>query len=205
MDYAKKIYTLNGTDYNASSCKGKKILHIGCGHSKIHGATGVDSLDLSEVDVVHDLDKTPWPVEQGTYDLVFAHSVLEHLDSIPTAMQQIYDSLRPGGHAVLTVPYFRHLDAVTDPTHKHFFCARSLDYFLEEKSSLAEYDYTDTKFKATGFWYGWPHPSNKTLVRFLKKMILARPKFYDQYLSILFPVKILIWELEKVKNSGDAN
>ena len=59
-----------------------KILHIGCGKNKRTGAVGVDVLPLDGVDLVHDLNRTPYPFNNNEFDLVVAEHVLEHLDDL---------------------------------------------------------------------------------------------------------------------------
>ena len=194
----QKIYTSQGVT-RENVFIGKRVLHIGCGKSKLKGALGVDALPLSGVDVVHDLDSFSWPFEDASIDIIFAHSVLEHLHSVPKVFEELQRIGKNGTRVVITVPYFRSVDAFVDPTHTHFFTSGSLDYFLEGGNSLSSYDYTKHKFKKIGFWYGWPYPSQNVLARIFKKWIHACPQFYDQYLSLLFPVKILVWELEVVK------
>jgi len=105
--------------------------------------------------------------------------------------------LRPGGRVVIQVPYFRSIDAFSDPTHKHFFTAQSLDYFVEG-SKLATYHYSKALFRKAGFWYGWPHKAHNPLVQVFKKFIHNHTKAYDQSLSILMPSKCVTWELEKI-------
>jgi len=193
--FALKIYTKSGTVKDDIS-GGKKVLHLGCGNSKLQGAVGVDMLKVPAVDVVCNLDITPWPFEDDSVDLIFAHNVLEHVDNIVEFLNEVWRVGKNNSRIVIAVPYFRSIDAFTDPTHKHFFTANSLDYFTEEGGSLSAYGYTDYKFEKIGFWYGWPQDSDNLLVRIFKRFICKHPKFYDQYVSLFLPVKLLIWELE---------
>jgi len=198
---AQKIYTKSGMA-RENPFLGKKVLHVGCGTAKLPGATGVDVLKLSGVDVVHDLDKTPWPFADNTFDVILAHSVLEHVDSVLHFMNEAYRVGKPDARLVICVPYFRSVDAYDDPTHRHFFTSRSMEYFLDDGNSLAAYSYSGARFKKIGFWYGWPHPSRNPIPWFLKKTAHRFPHFYDQYLSLLLPVKVLFWDLEVIKNKN---
>ena len=83
--------------------------------------------------------------------------------------------------------------------HKHFFTSRSFDYFINERNSLSDYNYTKFNFKRIGFWYGWPAKSNNQIVNIFKDYIAKNNRFYDQHLSLLLPIKILTWELEVIK------
>lgn len=192
---AQKIYTPCGTA-KENPFPGKRTLHLGCGNAKLPGAIGIDILSLPAVDLVHNLDSTPWPIQGESIDLFIAHSVLEHLRSLPAFFEEIWRTGKNGACVVITVPYFRSIDAFADPTHAHFFTSRSLDYFCDVSNSLSKYGYTPHKFKKLGFWYGWPQPSRNPIARWFKRFIHAYPLFYDQYLSVVLPVKILVWELE---------
>jgi len=192
------IYTRGGFA-RTNPFPGSAALHLGCGAAKLPGATGVDALALPGVDVVHDLNTTPWPFAEGSFDVILAHSVLEHLGSVVDFMNEAYRVGKPGARLVIGVPYFRSVDASDDPTHRHFFTARSMDYFLDDGNARAAYAYSGARFKKVGFWYGWPHPSRNPISWSLKKTAHRFPHFYDQYLSLLLPVQVLFWELEVLK------
>ena len=198
MIYAERIYTRQGMVKENIFTNGERVLHIGSGKKVLMGATTIDMLNLKGVDTVHNLDSTPWPYADNTFDLIFAHSVFEHLDNQIAIMKEMSRILKPKGRIVIAVPYFRCPDAFTDPTHRHFFTTRSMDYYIEGKS-LSQYAYTDVQFTLRGFWFGWPQVSHNPFVRIFKWYITKHPRFYDSHLSLLFPMKIIIWELEVIK------
>ena len=51
-----------------------------------------------------DLESKPLPWEDGSFDVVVCNQVLEHLKNIWLPMSEMHRVLRPGGHAVLSVP-----------------------------------------------------------------------------------------------------
>jgi SAM-dependent methyltransferase len=194
-NYAQIIYTPAGLVKN-NPWPEKKILHLGCGKKKIDGAIGMDILSLAGVDVVHNLDIYPWPIEDSSVDMVVCHSVVEHITDLVSFFNEIWRILKIEGRVVVAVPYFRSVDSFTDITHKHFFTSNSMDYFCDKQNGLSNYQYTDRLFSQVGFWYGWPSLSNRRLIRIFKKFILRHRNFYDQFLSLVLPVKVLVWELE---------
>lgn len=201
--FAQKIYTQNGVTKENIFTNGERVLHIGSGSNKLPGTETVDILDLPNVDKVHDLDEFPWPYEENSFDLVFGHNVFEHLDNQVASMEELWRILKPGGRLLITVPYFRSVDAFNDSTHEHFFTSASMKFYLDEDNQQAGYHYTDKQFKEIGFWYGWPQPSKNPVVKIFKSFIKNHSWFYDQYLSLLFPVQILVWELEAIKGKRD--
>lgn len=198
--YTEQIYTYKGVTKENLFSNGKKALHIGSGKKRLPGSTTIDILDLPGVDIVHNLDIMPWPFQDNEFDLVFAHSVFEHLEDQIAIMEEMHRILKPGGRIIITVPHFRCTDAFTDSTHTHFFTTQSMDYYIrDEKNKLANFEYTKKQFKKIGFWFGWPQPSRNLIVRLFKWYIARHPHFYDTHLSLLFPLKIVIWELEVIK------
>jgi SAM-dependent methyltransferase len=57
-------------------------------------------LEVARVDL--EAQRFPWP--DGSVDLVICNQVLEHLKNIWLPMSEMHRVLRPGGHAVLSVP-----------------------------------------------------------------------------------------------------
>lgn len=195
--WSPRIFTTNG--FVKDNIVGDiRALDVGCGGRKLLGAVGMDSLKLSGVDVVHNIDSCPWPFKDDSFDLVLMNHSLEHAQDIIKTLEETHRILNKGGRVVIQVPYFRCVDAYNDPTHKHFFTARTLDYIIKD-SGLSKYKYTNKLFTKKGFWYGWPHSSKNPFVRVLKSFIHKHSDFYDQYLSLIVSNKCLTWELEAVK------
>lgn len=100
-------------------CPGQSLLDIGMarggsmqvardlGWTEIHGIdcneTFLRELELRQFHVrVADAHALPYPA--GRFDAVLMSHVLEHLDSPPRALAEVYRVLNPGGVAVITVP-----------------------------------------------------------------------------------------------------
>lgn len=172
----------------------KKILDIGCGGRKFPGAVGIDRVKGAGVDIVWDLDSYPWPLQDNSFDLIILQHSLEHLEDIVKAMEEIYRIGKNGGRVLIQVPFFRNLDAIKDITHKHFFTLDSIDYFIDGTKSF-DYHYSKSKFEIAGSWLGWPGRSKNFLRGIFKFLINKMPGFYEQYLSFIYPVKNIAWEL----------
>lgn len=105
-------------------------LNLGSGGTPLDNYINVDvNPKVPRVDVVHDLNKYPWPFEGDSVDEVFMDNCLEHLLEHNRAMKEIYRILKKGGMAKIIVPHFTWQYAFTDPTHKHFFAYNTFFYY----------------------------------------------------------------------------
>lgn len=55
-------------------------LDIGCGGSKQKGFVGMDIRPLPGVDIVHDLEKFPWPIPTEAASFAMSSHVIEHIN-----------------------------------------------------------------------------------------------------------------------------
>jgi len=93
------------------------VLDLGCGEVKQDPAhIGVDLRPTKAVDVVADVS-AGLPFRTGSADRVFAVHVLEHLPDYLPLLAEIRRVLRPGGLLHVLAPWWRHVNAVADPTH----------------------------------------------------------------------------------------
>lgn len=163
-------------------------LDIGCGPSKIAGFKGIDIREFPSVDIVHDLNVVPWPLDDSSASLVIASHVVEHVDSVISFMSELHRILKDDGKLVIRYPHYSQRHAFTDPTHRRFMTLESLDFFIFKSELFGEY----SKF---GF-------------RLIRKIlnadndiawILSMLSFesYEKYWCKLFPAWQVILELEK--------
>jgi len=119
-------------------------LNLGCGRKKIKGYIGIDNIKTSSVDIVHNLNRFPYPFKKNTVDEILMDNVLEHLDNVVKVLEELDRILASNGKIIILVPYAKSDWSFVDPTHKHFFTEHSLDYFSED----FEYSYySKVKFK----------------------------------------------------------
>ena len=195
--WAQKIYTPLGFN-RENILEDKKALDVGCGQRKLKGAVGLDINPKSEAEIIHDFNQIPWPLKENSFDLILLNQTLEHSHDVLKILGEVHRVAKSGSRVVIQVPYFRSLDASTDPTHRHFFTSRSLDFVIAGEK-LSQAGYVDFQFKKIGFWYGWPHKSRNSFVGLFKKIIHRFPDFYDRFLSLILPMECLTWELEVIK------
>lgn len=90
-------------------------------------------------DVVHDLNRTPWPWPDDQFDELHAYEVLEHLGrqgdaaSFFATFAEAWRILKPGGHLIGTCPSWRSMWAWGDPSHTRVISTGSL-VFLDQQA-----------------------------------------------------------------------
>ncbi len=126
-----------------------EALILGCGprYSKrpdTHCETLLDVRAFDGIDVIHDLNKTPWPFKASSFDEVVAIHVVEHLQDLISFMDESWRILRKGGALYLETPEAGNNYDLThaDPTHvrcyrKHTF----INYFT--RGEAPKFGYTE--------------------------------------------------------------
>jgi len=107
-------------------------INLGCGRKYLEGYVNCDVVATVRADRYFDLNTFPYPFADGSADEIFMDNVMEHLDDVVRVMTELHRILRPGGVLRIIVPYAKTDWAFQDPTHKHFFTERSMDYFTAE-------------------------------------------------------------------------
>jgi SAM-dependent methyltransferase len=127
-----------------------RILNLGCGHRLIGNAVNHDvTQHRPEIDVVHDLNRVPWPWPDNSFDQVVARSVFEHLShDLVRSMDECWRILAPKGQIFLKLPLWNSESAHDDPTHRWYFTIHSFDQFDPTTRRGVDYGfYTPRKWR----------------------------------------------------------
>ncbi|TMJ14881.1 MAG: class I SAM-dependent methyltransferase [Bacillati bacterium ANGP1] len=101
------------------------IIDLGCGAKKVPGAFGIDLIALAGVDLVHDLEATPYPLPESCADTIYLNHVLEHFEKPLPLLEEVWRLARPDGQVLIRTPHYSGTYAWIDPTHRHAFSAKS--------------------------------------------------------------------------------
>ena len=170
----------------------RKILDIGCGNKKCDGAIGIDISPNSQADIIHNLNKFPWPFNDNEFDKVICNDILEHLDEIVPVIEEVHRITSPMGIVKIRVPHFSNHNAYCDITHKHFFSSESFDCFIEQNTFCKLY--SNATFEKVWVKFSFP-----TLTRFISLFAQKWPVWYERYLAWTFPAGNIEFELRVLK------
>ncbi len=95
-----------------------KVLNLGCGMVRKEGAINVDRSLMCNPDFVWDLNRFPYPWEDGSIDKIIASHVLEHLDDTIGVMDEFNRILKWNGILEISVPHTSHDLVLGDVYHK---------------------------------------------------------------------------------------
>ncbi len=120
-------------------------LNLGCGRTIMDGWVNLDSVKLTGVDVVADLDKCehiPLPFEDNRFEEIYASHLIEHLNNPLFLMQELHRISKNGAKALFKVPYGSSDAAYEDPTHARHYFLNSFGYFSQPYYWRADYGYS---------------------------------------------------------------
>lgn len=107
------------------------LLDVGCRDRKQPNFLGLDSVARDGVDIVHDLEKFPYPIESESCLTIKCAHVIEHIKPwlVIPFMDELWRMLLPDGQLAISAPYAgspgfwqdpTHCTAVTERTFLHF-------------------------------------------------------------------------------------
>ena len=111
-------------------------LNLGSGAKKIDGYINLDKFNTFKPDIVHDLEKFPYPFNDNSIDKIIMSHVLEHLGQNPdifnNIMKELYRICKNGSVIDIIIPHPRHDDFLSDPTHISPILPQTLELYDKE-------------------------------------------------------------------------
>lgn len=175
-----------------------KVLELGAGIEHYEGkpneeVTHLDCLKLPHIEIVHDLDKYPWPFKDNTFDIVICSHLLEHLQNLIKAMQEIKRVCKNKAVIKIRVPHFSCGVSYRDPSHKRLFSYFTFDYFTDYSF------YTQIKFKIRKRSFNFTRTQFTFLNPLINPIINLSPEIYERLFCWILPSAEVIVELEVIK------
>lgn len=169
-----------------------EILDVGCNKVRAPEATcGIDYRAFPGVDIVHDLERFPWPIADNRFDVILCRDVIEHLNDVVRTMEELHRIAKPGGRIKIWTPHFAHPNSFRDPTHRHHFSLGTFDYFTGD---IAYPRYSERRFamRRREFIFRKPYALGRIIAR-------VSERWYEKHYAHRSPPHGLYFELEVVK------
>jgi predicted SAM-dependent methyltransferase len=179
-----------------------RVLDIGCGRNKRPNAIGIDRVRLPGVDLVHDLNRFPYPFKDNTFDEIHAVHVAEHTDSILAVMEEVHRIAVTGAQVTVVTPHYTDSVSWQDPTHRWHLNSYSFDYF---DPSYHTNHYTPARYailhKHLELASLWKSLGLQWLINLDNRWRALRfvRKFREQYLCFLLRGKQMTFRLQVIK------
>lgn len=178
-----------------------KKLNFGCGEKILSGYVNVDIVNIPGVDIVINLEKTPYPFNDEEFDEIYADNVLEHLEHFIPIMQELHRILKQQGKLIIKVPHFTSHDAWAHPQHTRAFTYESFDFFTrgtkrnKRDGRCFPFSFNKIKKKKIVFEKGI-HPANghNYIIEIIANMI---PTWYEKTPLRMFPASSIEVVMEK--------
>ncbi len=181
--------------FDLNKYTGAVNLNLGCGNRPLRGFVNVDKYNRKYADEIYDLNKEI-PVKSDSVDLVYSDNVFEHISNILDLMKECQRILKPGGHLVTRVPYFKSKSAFVDPTHVNYFTVRSMDYFVKGTYFYDQYRFFDNSFRQKKILLD---PDRSSIIGRLPKALFLTASDYleDSLWSSLIIYENIVYILKK--------
>lgn len=182
-----------------SGSKLVKKLNLGCGgdirSSQDETWINLDFIQNEGVDVVHDLEKIPYPFSNNEFDYILAQNIIEHLDNFDGAIKELNRILKKKGILDIIVPY--HSQEVSE-FHKRFFRYNSFSVSnlenLERKKLFSSFKMVKRKIIFRKNFPFWLNIIPEAIFNLHPKIAL----FYEYTcLRNLFPAYLINYKLKK--------
>ena len=173
------------------------ILDVGCGIRKYPGAIGVDRIPGTRADVLCELDHSPYPFADNSFDELRAVHVIEHLSDVIRSMEEFHRLVRPGGRVFIVTPHYTDFSSFCDPTHRWHLNSFSFRYFGEDHAgfgyySAARFREISIRLRLLAFW-------RYTGFEFLVNHSRRFRRFWEHYLCFLVRGKVMEFTFEVLK------
>lgn len=121
-------------------------LNLGSGKDIRNGYINVDIAKVDGVDVVHDLNKYPYPFKANSAEEVLCFHIIEHLDSPIRFLEELFRICRNNAIIRIETPHHASGNAYADLTHKNFFNLQAFKNITQFRQKISNEEIKQRKF-----------------------------------------------------------
>lgn len=172
-------------------------LNIGCGRDIREGYINLDYHMAEGVQIVHDLNKYPYPFKSNVFDEIIAYDIIEHIESPQHIMNELFRILKKGGTLRIKVPHHTNPDAY-DCFHKSFWNVQCFDAFvINPRRNHISMESTNALFKLVKLQVT-THKGKLLHNYIIEPIANINPLLYENtFMAGLFPLAHIYVELRK--------
>jgi hypothetical protein len=128
-------------------------IDIGCGPNKKDGFIGIDRIDFTGVDQVHDVVRDGIPFAANEVEEIHCSHFLEHLRAFERTafINEMWRVMKVGAKATIICPHWSSCRAYGDPTHAWPPVSEFFFFYLNRKWRSENAPHTDVKYLASGY------------------------------------------------------
>ncbi len=174
-----------------------KKLNLGCGDDIKEGYVNVDFIKQPGIDIVHNINKFPWPFKSNTFNEIYASHIIEHVDDLIKTMKEIHRISKKNAKINIRGPHFSCGVSYRDPTHKRLFSYFTFEYFSNPKDYYKRNE--SNMFKIKSRRLNFTRFAFTPLNKMFNPLININPAMYERFFCWILPCSEAIFELEVIK------
>lgn len=164
-----------------------KKLNIWCWLDPKEWYINLDWLQLPWVDVIHDLNKFPYPFEDNYFDEIYSSHVLEHVTDLLIVMRELSRITKNWWYIKVIVPYFTNPGTWADYTHKRAFTVNSFNYFTKDCFYHNWLNLEVAKIRIHYFWNRKSFMDSSGINLLPDLLINISQNIYERFFAYIFP------------------
>ena len=157
-----------------------KKLNLGCGKDIKKDWINLDSVKLKGVNLIHDINKFPYPFKNNEFDEILCSHILEHVDDIIKTLRELHRITKNKGKIRIRSPHFSSGVGYWDLTHRRLFSYFSFDYFQDNCH------WVDIKFKILKRKINFTRLNFTFMNKIMNPLINLSPLLYERFLCWIY-------------------
>jgi SAM-dependent methyltransferase len=187
-------------------------LNIGCGSLPSEGYINLDIVPYEGVNIIADLNHTPFPFKDDSFDEVVCYHVLAHMQNFHKTITELVRVIKDGGRLRVFASYFPSSKWFGDPDHRIPFGWRTFDGYTKVVGKPKIYEKWKLIRNATNYGIGFPFVMEKRWFEFssfrvlnwISHIINLFPSVYDMFFCHWLPASEVCFVLRVDKGNLDV-